>query len=95
MDDFYQLPCMILQGDSPFRIQWVFNNETLMQTETVKIEFAKRSSTLTFEAVNGDHVGNYTCLATNRAGTTMSTFELIVKGSNLFYSAHFMIWSFC
>lgn len=74
---------MILQGDTPFRIEWLFRNDTLAQSDTVKIEFSRRSSQLTFEAVNGDHVGNYTCVASNRGGTTTSTFELIVKGARI------------
>lgn len=90
MDDFYQLPCMILQGDSPFRIEWLFRNDTLMQSDTVKIEFSRRSSQLTFEAVNGDHAGNYTCLASNRAGTATSTFELIVKGVKIIVVVHLL-----
>lgn len=81
MDDFYQLMCMVLQGDTPFRIKWLFENETLVQTENVKIEHTRRSSTLTFEAVSGKNAGNYTCLASNKAGTATSSFELVVKGT--------------
>lgn len=69
-----------MQGDSPFRIQWLFRGQPLITNDNVRIENTKRSSSLTFEAVNANNMGEYTCVASNKAGFVNSTTELVVKG---------------
>lgn len=80
IDDFYQLQCSVLQGDPPFRIQWLFENKPLIENQNIRIENTKRSSTLVFDAVSGDNMGEYVCVASNKAGFSNSSTELIVKG---------------
>lgn len=82
IDDFYQLTCTVLQGDPPFRIQWLFRNKPFVGNENVKTESTKRSSVLSFEAVNADNMGEYICVASNKAGFSNSSTELIVKGAS-------------
>lgn len=84
---------MVLQGDSPIRINWLFRGKDLVQTENVKIEHTRRSSTLTFESVNAQNVGEYICVASNKASMATSSFELIVKGDfqiNIFWQFFFI-----
>lgn len=83
IDDFYQFICSVLQGDPPFRIQWIFKNQPLVTTTNVRVENTKRTSSLTFEAVNADNMGEYTCVASNKAGFANSSTDLVVKALRL------------
>lgn len=80
-EDFFQLVCTVVQGDVPVRIDWLFNNDTLYESDHVLIEKTKRSSMLSIDSVYGEDAGNYTCMASNRAGTTLASYVLVVKGS--------------
>jgi hypothetical protein len=42
-----------------------------------------RTSILTIESVRAHHTGNYTCTATNFAGSSSFTASLIVNGTHL------------
>lgn len=79
-DDFFQLVCTVVQGDFPFRITWLFNDETLYDSGHVQIERSKRSSMLSIDMVQGNDAGNYTCVASNEAGFTTASYALVVKG---------------
>lgn len=85
VDDFYQFTCSVLQGDPPFRIKWLFRNTPLMENPNIKVENTKRTSSLTFEAVSADEVGEYVCVASNKAGFANSSTTLIVKGFFLIF----------
>lgn len=80
MDEYFQISCTAIHGDHPMKFTWLFGNESLYSSDNIRIEHTKRSSTLSIESVGGDHAGNYTCVASNRAGSTDSTTQLIVKG---------------
>ena len=43
-------------------------------------EVADYSSTLLFESLTLDHRGNYTCIASNHAGTASHTASMIIHG---------------
>jgi hypothetical protein len=70
------LTCSINKGDLPINITWFHNNVTIKSDEAVSvIRVNKKISTLSIESVQAEHIGEYTCLAKNRAGaTTYSTF---------------------
>lgn len=80
MDEFFQILCTAIHGDHPIQFTWLLRNETVFATERIRIDFTKRSSTLSIESVRGEDAGNYSCVAFNRAGSSNSTAELIVKG---------------
>lgn len=65
------------------KFSWLFRNETIIGSENVRIEFTRRSSILSIESVSGDNAGIYTCVASNHAGATNMSTELVVKGSPL------------
>lgn len=81
MDEFFQVLCTAIHGDHPMQFSWLLGNQTVYPSERIRIDFTKRSSTLSIESVSGDDAGNYTCVASNRAGATESVVELVVKGS--------------
>jgi hypothetical protein len=80
LKDFFQLFCSVVQGDSPFTFEWIFQNNSVENSLETRIESSKRSSSLTIESVTAKHSGEYTCRVLNMAGSTSITTELVVKG---------------
>lgn len=81
-DEYFQISCSAIYGDFPIKFSWLFRNETIIGSENIRIEFTKRGSMLSIESVSGDNAGVYTCIASNHAGATNTSTELIVKGLN-------------
>lgn len=76
--------CGVSKGDLPLEIVWMFNQQpidTVRRTDIVILESSKRTKQLTIEFVNAQHVGEYTCVASNIAGSTSRTAVLSVNGS--------------
>jgi hypothetical protein len=80
MEDYFQLVCSIVHGDSPFKFEWLFRNTSIENFFEIRIENTKRSSTLSIESVTAKHSGEYTCKVSNKAGFTSITTALVVKG---------------
>ncbi|KAF6210674.1 hypothetical protein GE061_013781 [Apolygus lucorum] len=78
--DSVQLNCHVSKGDKPLVITWSFHGEELsshMGIETTKL--GDRSSVLSITSAMAAHTGNYTCTASNRAGSTSYTTALHVN----------------
>ena len=81
-EQFVSVVCSVTQGDFPINITWSFNDKPLITSETVSItKTGKRMSTLAIESVNGEHVGMYSCIGANFAGSDSHSSELLVNGS--------------
>lgn len=81
MGDTVQVQCLAGKGDIPISFSWLFNGEHISSKMAVKISpFGKKTSLLSIENVNESHIGNFTCVAANRAGIVTHTAELFVKG---------------
>jgi hypothetical protein len=80
LEDYFQLVCSIIHGDSPFTFEWLFKNKTIMGTEERRIDITKKSSTLSIDSVLAKHSGEYTCKVVNKAGFSTITTELVVEG---------------
>ncbi|XP_040563720.1 cell adhesion molecule Dscam2 isoform X2 [Lepeophtheirus salmonis] len=64
------LTCTIARGDAPLTLSWVKNNRPLNNNVGQKIiSFDSYNSMLTIEALSLHHIGTYTCLARNKAGS--------------------------
>lgn len=77
-----QLNCHVSKGDAPLKISWNFHGEALsshMGITTTKL--GDRSSVLTIGSAMAAHSGNYTCTATNAAGSTSYTAPVHVNGT--------------
>lgn len=73
--------CAISGGDLPMNVQWTLNGKHLPSyLEVVTSKIGKRINVLSIESVKADHAGNYSCMATNQAGTAIYTAQLIVIG---------------
>lgn len=76
--------CAVNKGDTPINITWTLNDRPLRMYNGITVSHVnRRISTVTIESVHADHVGNYSCTATNKAGSVSHTAALLVNGSTL------------
>lgn len=81
--DATSLTCSVIKGDAPLEITWMFNSEPLDSTlhEVTVSETGKRTKQLTIDSVTATHAGEYTCIASNIAGSTSRSAVLVVNGT--------------
>lgn len=77
--------CSVHKGDLPIEILWHHNNRSLTEGYGVTIMKNKKVSTLSIDSVSFENAGQYTCVATNRAGSVSHTATLNVNGICSFF----------
>lgn len=76
-----QAMCLVLAGDAPVTLRWLKNDRQLIQADGVRItQSSDFTSSIAIDRTLGEHAGNYSCLASNSAGTTASSAVLTVNG---------------
>lgn len=91
-EDSSSVVCLVLSGDLPIDIEWLFNDYPINSYSGVNIvKGGKKGSVLMIESVNGRHAGNYTCKVSNSAGASSHSAFLIVNGVSLYL---LMLFSF-
>lgn len=76
------LDCHVSKGDVPLNIIWSFRGHPVTRGMGIKTTtLSERVSVLDIPNAMGAHSGNYTCTATNKAGTTNHTAVLDVIGT--------------
>lgn len=79
--EFVNVQCTVSGGDVPLNISWQLDGRPFDDyLEVFTTKRGKRINELTIESVAAKHVGNYTCLAVNRAGVDNYTAPLRVNG---------------
>ena len=74
--------CTVNKGDLPLDIYWMRNGGRIYTNDgLVVMRNNQRLSVLSIESVRARHAGNYTCVATNSGGVTISSAMLRVNGS--------------
>lgn len=74
--------CHVSKGDQPVKMIWMFNGQNLTARMGVTTQnIGSRTSLLTISNVLDIHSGNYTCMASNAAGTVNHTAVVQVKGT--------------
>lgn len=74
--------CAVTKGDFPIQFSWMHNGKTIDLSNGVTInKINKRISTLSIDSVDEEHIGNYTCIAKNLAGSTSYSAVLNVNGT--------------
>ncbi|GIX66620.1 down syndrome cell adhesion molecule-like protein 1 homolog [Caerostris extrusa] len=80
----FSVLCTITEGDPPIRIQWIKDS---LQSFLASAHDGVRSvvvtpfsTTLVFESLAPEHRGNYTCVASNAAGTMSHTAPMNMLG---------------
>lgn len=81
MGDTVQVQCLVSKGDMPITFSWLFNGMLIANEMSVNIApFGKKTSVLSIEYVKESHIGNFTCVVSNKAGVSTSSAELLIKG---------------
>lgn len=80
-EDMTSLQCTVSKGDLPLNIQWLHNGVVIQPSEGIIInQMSKRIIAMSIESVHATHAGEYTCSASNKAGTISHTAVLNVNG---------------
>lgn len=78
------ISCQIVEGDLPVMFTWTKDGDGAigngLGTGTVTRNHDEYSSSLVIDRITAEHVGNYTCIATNAAGEEKFTVPLTVNG---------------
>ncbi|XP_071035293.1 cell adhesion molecule Dscam1-like [Parasteatoda tepidariorum] len=79
----FSVLCTITEGDQPIRIQWIKDGQQSFQPSTTSddvrsVAVSPFSSSLVFESLAPEHRGNYTCVASNGAGTASHTAPMVI-----------------
>lgn len=83
--------CAVIKGDLPIDVVWSFNGRVIDangafdehnydNSDIVISSSSKRASQLTIESVAARHAGEYSCTASNTAGTATHSSVLSVNG---------------
>lgn len=75
--------CSVNKGDMPLQIEWYLNENKIINQKNgiIFTRTTNRISVLSIESISAEHGGSFTCVATNKAGTTNHTSMLIVNGT--------------
>ena len=78
-----RLLCSIMQGDAPFRFQWLKDGKSLDPAPlSLGVRSDDFSMDLTFSRVTPRHNGNYTCIASNDVASVSHSAVLVVDGTS-------------
>ncbi|XP_043801775.1 Down syndrome cell adhesion molecule-like protein Dscam2 isoform X25 [Apis laboriosa] len=79
--DMVSATCSIMKGDFPVEIVWKFNGRAIgfNDPDLTITRINKHMSALSIESVAARHAGEYTCVATNRAGNVTHSTTLAVN----------------
>lgn len=78
---YVQVTCLASEGDLPIKIEWTLNGESTKQFSEITVAaMGQRSSILSIESASYAVAGNFSCTASNLAGHSSHTAELLVTG---------------
>ncbi|XP_075526204.1 fibroblast growth factor receptor-like 1 [Dermacentor variabilis] len=75
--------CVAIEGSEPFQFSWSRDGAQLPSGDSrvhVK-QVSEAVSSLTISKAGAEDIGNYTCVATNAAGSDSATSQLLVTGT--------------
>lgn len=80
--DMATITCAVIKGDAPLDIDMMFKGDPIDMNKSgvVISNSGKRAKQLMIEAVEARHAGEYTCVASNSAGSTSRSTILAVNG---------------
>ncbi|XP_071041968.1 cell adhesion molecule Dscam1 isoform X3 [Parasteatoda tepidariorum] len=73
------ISCTVIKGDPPITLKWLRDEDILEKDGDIRIHnLADYSSTLLFESIKPEHRGNYTCVASNEAGSERHSAAMVI-----------------
>lgn len=73
--------CTVTKGDFPLNISWTLNGNSLSKIFGINVlRTNQRISQLSIESVQEEHAGEYSCIASNNAGSVIHSTKLKVNG---------------
>ena len=80
--EFAQLTCVVSKGDMPITITWSLKGQDLNSGPSITTTMVgTRTSMLIISSVDYSHIGEYTCRASNPAGSVTHAAKLNVNGN--------------
>lgn len=65
----------------PINVTWLLNEQPIHYDDDISVsKVGKHTYILNIDSVSAEHAGNYSCMATNVAGSAIQTANLIVNG---------------
>ena len=88
--DTVSVQCTVSKGDFPLDIVWMFKGRPIQSDrgDMIISNSGKRIKQLTIEAVAAKHAGEYTCVASNIAGSVSRSAVLEVNGTFVPYELY-------
>ncbi|XP_067138844.1 cell adhesion molecule Dscam2-like [Centruroides vittatus] len=71
--DRVNIICSITSGKKPLSFQWMKNNIIITEKENIEIFTHPEHSVLAINPINSNSSGNYSCVVSNKFGTTSYT----------------------
>ena len=82
---YVQIGCSVISGDEPLKISWSLHGDTISSDPSIiTTMIGTRSSILIISKVGYRHSGDYTCRATNKAGS--ATYSAVLKVNGNFFT---------
>ena len=79
---FAQVVCIVTKGDEPLTITWALHGQKVSSEAGLSTaKLGTRTSMLTIQSVGYRHSGEYTCTASNLAGSISQSVVLKVNGN--------------
>lgn len=76
--------CVLTGGDMPINVTWLLNDQRIYPDDDISLsKVGKHTHILNIDSVNAEHSGNYSCVASNKAGTAAQTANLAVNGLSI------------
>ncbi|XP_053206048.1 cell adhesion molecule DSCAML1-like isoform X1 [Panonychus citri] len=76
--------CIVSSGDVPITFEWLKDGQSIQAENNNNVDIDVRNhemySILEMKNLKSKHIGNYTCVASNRFGTESFTSSLLMKG---------------
>lgn len=81
--DLVSVQCVVTKGDFPLEITWIFDSRPIQSYhgDVIVSDTGKRVKQLIIDSVAARHAGEYTCVASNVAGSTSYSAMLDVNGT--------------
>ncbi|GFS39582.1 titin [Trichonephila inaurata madagascariensis] len=80
--DNTEMLCTLKRGSLPVSFIWLYNNRDVTLISKYKIISTDKSSHFSIGNIQPHDIGNYTCVATNSAGTDRQTTSIVIEAAS-------------